>query len=106
MQKNYRLVFWLRRAFVALMFIASFSDGLTAQQAGQTGQTSGCQPPDIEVAAYDFVPDAQLQETDFRPLMKTETSFVENLRQTSNISLTDYPTQILPPEIMSEPPHI
>ncbi len=79
---------------------------LTALTAVFAQNSSPCQPPEIDAAVYNFVPEAKLQTGDFRPLMKTETAFVEKMRLAENISLTDYTTQLLPAEIQPEPPPI
>ena len=68
-------------------------------------QTSAqCQPPETDVAVYDFVPEARLQNGDFRPLMKTETAFLQKLREAENFNVSDYTTPILPADIQPEPP--
>ncbi len=75
--------------------------------AGAFGQASApCQPPDIGVAVYNFVPEPQLQNGDFRPLMTTETAFVQKLRETANLDVSDYTTAILPADIQPDPPPI
>ena len=80
---------------------------ITAISFSALGQNSSpCQPPDIAVAAYNFVPESPLQTGDFRPLMKTESAFLESVREVPNINLSDYTTQILPADIQPELPPI
>jgi hypothetical protein len=66
-----------------------------------------CQPADTDVAVYNFVPEPQLQSGgEFRPLLKTETGFLNALRQSTEFEITDFTTPILDPELMPEPPRI
>ncbi len=78
-----------------------FADFEAAAQA-----SSPCQPPVNAAAVYNFVPDPQLQAGDFRPLMKTETAFIQKLRDAENLDVTDFTTQILPADIQPELPRI
>ena len=94
----------LTRAF---SLIAVFSGLTLCVGLGAFAQAPApCQPPVTEVVVYDFVPEAQLQSTDFRPLMKSETGFIQKLREADNFEVTDLTTQILPPEIVPDPPRI
>ncbi len=90
---------FLKFVFICgLMFLVNFK--ASAQKASQ------CSPPDIAVALYNFVPEAQLQNSDFRPLMKTESGFLNTLQQATNIDLSDYTTPILPADIQPDLPRI
>ncbi len=66
-------------------------------------QAAPCQPPDTAAAVYDLVPDAALQTRDFRPLMRSETAFVEKLREQPGLDITDLTTQLPPADIRPEP---
>ena len=87
-----------------ILIIGLFISGMSF--AGFAQNSAPCQPPEIDVAVYNFVPEAKLQTGDFRPLMKSETAFIEKLRFAENISVSDYTTQILSAEIQPEPPPI
>lgn len=86
--------------FVLAIVSVAAASSLFAQAA------SPCQPPVTAAAVYDLVPDAQLQTSDFRPLMKTETAFIQKLRESENLDVTDLTTPILPADIQPEPPKI
>src|SRR5437588_13901 len=68
--------------------------------------SSPCQPPITGVAVYDFVPSTQLQSSDFRPLLKSGSAFVIRLRDAENLDVSDFTTQIVPADIMPDPPRI
>ena len=89
----------IQNCFVSLLVLTFLS--ITA-----FSQNSPCQPQDISAAVYNIVPEDRLQTGDFRPLMKTETAFVEKMRDAQNIDITDLTTQVLPPEMMPDPPRI
>lgn len=86
---------------IVLVTISIFATAMAFAQA-----FAPCQPPDIAVAVYNFVPESRLQSGDFRPLMPTETAFVQKLRETANIDVSDYTTAILPADIQPDPPLI
>ncbi|MGI8467461.1 MAG: hypothetical protein ACR2N3_03330 [Pyrinomonadaceae bacterium] len=65
-----------------------------------------CQPPETDVAVYDFVPEQQLQTGDFRALMKTETVFVQKLREAESFNVSDFTMPIPSADIQPEPPQI
>lgn len=82
------------------LFILGMTVAVFAQNS------SPCQPPEIDAAVYNFVPEVKLQTGDFRLLMKSETAFVQKLREAETFNVTDFTTPILSADIQPEPPPI
>lgn len=83
-------------------FVSSFLLLATLSPAAE--EPVCCLPPETDVGMYDFVPEAQLQASDFRPLMKTEHAFMSAMMQPASINLIDFTTPIPSIEIMPQAP--
>jgi hypothetical protein len=90
-----------------LFRIAAFCLFITIAAFNAMAQTTAqCAPQKSDAAVYNFVPEPSLQVGEFRPLLKTETGFIQTIEASPSLTVTDLTTPILPPEIMPDPPRI
>lgn len=99
---NYKMI--ATRTFSLIIFMLGATLFAVLGVTAQVPAT--CQPPVLAAGVYNFVPDPQLQTGDFRALLKTETAFIQKLRDSEILDVTDLTTQIPPAEIQPEPPPI
>jgi hypothetical protein len=93
-------LFFLTKTIRGILFLLFLPGVLTAQTPAP------CQPPETDAAAYNFVPEERLQTGDFRPLMKTETAFLQKLREAESLNVSDFTTPIPPADIQPDMPKI